>query len=88
MRFLEILIVMLWSCALSEVENKLDFNDKKLTESINDLNTVKEKSKIEIDEIEKKYKKTIENIKNENIENKKNLKIKIDEAEKKLVEYL
>ena len=73
---------------LSEIKNKLDFTDKKLTESINDLNTFKEKSKNEIDEMENKYKKTIENLKNENIQNEKNLKIKIDEAEKKLIEYL
>ncbi len=73
---------------LSEIKSKLDFNDKKLTESLNDLNTFKEKSKNEVDEIENKYKKTIENIKNENIEKEKNLRMKIDEGEKKIVEYL
>ena len=73
---------------LSEVKNKLDFKDKKLRESIKDLNTFKEKSEKEIDEMENRYKKTIEDIKNENIQNEKNLKIKIDECEKKLVEYL
>ena len=76
---------------LSDIKNKLDFTDKKLTESmneINDLNASKEKSKIEIEELENKYKKTIEDIKNENMQNEKNLKIKIDEGEKKLIEYL
>ena len=73
---------------LSEIKSKLDFNDKKLTESLNDLNTFKEKSKNEVDEIENKYKKTIEDIKNENIEKEKNLRMKIEEGEKKIVEYL
>ena len=72
---------------LSEIKSKLEFNDKKLTESLNDLNTFKEKSKKEIEEIENKYKKTIEDIKNDNIQKQKNLEIKIDEGEKKLVEY-
>ena len=73
---------------LSEIKNKLDFTDKKLTESISDLNSFKEKSKKEIDEIEEKYKKTIEEMKNENEQKEKDLKMKIDETEKKLVEYL
>ena len=73
---------------LSEIKNKLEFTDKKLTESINDLNSSKEKSQKEIDEIENKYKKTIEEIKNENSQKEKDLKQRIDEAEKKLVEYL
>ena len=73
---------------LSEIKDKLEFTDKKLTESINDLNSFKEKSKNEIDEIENKYKKTIEDIKNENSQKEKNLKMKIDEGEKKLIEYL
>ena len=73
---------------LSEIKNKLDFTDKKLTESINDLNNYKEKSKREIDDIENKYKNNIEKIKNENMQNEKKLKMKIDEGEKKLVEYL
>ena len=73
---------------LSEIKNKLEFNDKKLTESINDLNSFKEKSKKEIDEIEEKYKKRIEEIQNENGEKEKDLKMKIEQAEKKLVEYL
>ena len=76
---------------LSDIKNKLDFTDKKLIESmneINDLNASKEKSKIEIEELENKYKKTIEDIKNENMQNENNLKIKIDEGEKKLIEYL
>ena len=73
---------------LSEIKNKLEFNDKKLTESINDLNTFKEKSQKEMDEIENKYKKTIEEINNENILKEKDLNQRIDEAEKKLVEYL
>ena len=73
---------------LSEIQEKLEFTDKKLTESINDLNSFKEKSKNEINEIENKYKKTIEDIKNENSQKEKNLKMKIDEGEKKLLEYL
>ena len=73
---------------LSEIQDKLNFTDKKLTESINDLNTFKEKSKTEIDEIENKYKKTIEDIKNENTQKEKDLKMKIDEGEKQLIEYL
>ena len=36
---------------LSEIKNKLEFTDKKLTESINDLNTFKDKSKSKIKEI-------------------------------------
>ena len=73
---------------LSDIQSKLNFTDKKLTESINDFNAFKEKSKKEIDEIENKYKKNIEEIKNENIQNEKNLKMKIEEGEKKLIEYL
>ena len=73
---------------LSEIKNKLEFNDKKLNESINDLNTFKEKSQKEMDEIENKYKKTIEEINNENNLKEKDLNQRIDEAEKKLVEYL
>ena len=73
---------------LTEIKNKLEFTDKKLTESINDLNSFKEKSKNEIDEIESKYKKTIDEIKNDYIQKEKDLKTKIDEGEKKLIEYL
>ena len=72
---------------LSEMKSKLEFNDKKLTESLNDLNAFKEKSKKEIEEIENKYKKIIEEIKNENLQKIKNLEVKIDEGEKKLIEY-
>ena len=53
---------------LTQIKNKLEFTDKKLTESINDLNSFKEKSKNEIDEIENKYKKTIDEIKNDYIQ--------------------
>ena len=73
---------------LTQIKNKLEFTDKKLTESINDLNSFKEKSKNEIDEIESKYKKTIDEIKNDYIQKEKDLKTKIDEGEKKLIEYL
>ena len=73
---------------LSEIKNKLEFNDKKLTESINDLNNFKEKSQKEMDEVENKYKKTIEEINNEKNLKEKDLNQRIEEAEKKLVEYL
>ena len=53
---------------MTQIKNKLEFTDKKLTESINDLNSFKEKSKNEIDEIENKYKKTIDEIKNDYIQ--------------------
>ena len=39
---------------LSEIKNKLEFTDKKLNESINDLNTYKDKSKSDIEEINNK----------------------------------
>ena len=72
---------------LSEIKNKLEFTDKKLTESINDLNTFKDKSKSEIEEIENKYKKIIEEIKEENLKKEKILKEKNDESDKKLIEF-
>ena len=73
---------------LSEVKNTLYSNDKKLTECIKEYNIYKEKSKNEFDIMENKYKKTIEDMRNENTKNETNLKLKLDEAEKNIVKYL
>jgi DNA repair exonuclease SbcCD ATPase subunit len=72
---------------LSEIKNKLEFTDKKLNESINDLNTYKDKSKSDIEEMENKYKKTIEEINNKNAEEAKSLKEKVEAYEKQIFDY-
>ena len=73
---------------LAEMKTKLDFTNNKLNESINDYNILKENSKKNIEEIEIKYKKQIDEIISEKNNNEKNLKQKLEECDKKLVEYL
>lgn len=73
---------------LAEMKTKLDFTNIKLNESINDYNILKENSKKNIEEIEIKYKKQIDEIISEKNNNEKNLKQKLEESDKKLVEYL
>ena len=73
---------------LAEMKTKLDFTNNKLNESINDYNILKENSKKNIEEIEIKYKKQIDEIISEKNNNEKNLKQKLEESDKKLVEYL
>ena len=73
---------------LAEMKTKLDFTNNKLNESINDCNILKENSKKNIEEIEIKYKKQIDEIISEKNNNEKNLKQKLEESDKKLVEYL
>ena len=73
---------------LAEMKTKLDFTNNKLNESINDYNILKENSKKNIEEIEIKYKKQIDEIISEKNNNEKNLKQKLEESNKKLVEYL
>ena len=73
---------------LAEMKTKLDFTNNKLNESINDYNILKENSKKNIEEIEIKYKKQIDEIIFEKNNNEKNLKQKLEESDKKLVEYL
>ena len=73
---------------LTEIKSKLDFNNNKLTETINDYNKLKETSEKNIEEIETKYKKEIEEIITEKNNNEKNYKIKLEDNDKKLKEYL
>ena len=73
---------------LTEIKSKLDFNNNKLTETINDYNKLKETSEKNIEEIETKYKKEIEEIITEKNNNEKNYKNKLEDNDKKLKEYL
>ena len=73
---------------LTEIKSKLDFNNNKLTEAINDYNKLKETSEKNIEEIEEKYKKEIEEIITEKNNNEKNYKNKLEDSDKKLKEYL
>jgi len=73
---------------LAELKSKFDFTNSKLTEALNDYNTLNSNSKKNIDEIELKYKKQIEEINTEKIDSEKTLKKKLEENEKKLEECL
>ena len=73
---------------LTELKTKLDFINNKLTESIKDYNTLKENSQKNLEEIELKYKKQIDEINNEKNNVEKILKQKLEENDKKLMEYL
>ena len=73
---------------LTELKTKLDFVNNKLTESIKDYNTLNENSQKNLEEIELKYKKQIDEIINEKNNIEKNLKQKLEENDKKLIEYL
>ena len=73
---------------LSEIKTKLDFTNNKLNEALNDYNTLKENSEKKIEEVELKYKKQIEKINIENNNKENNLKKKLEENDKKIVEYL
>ena len=73
---------------LAELKSKFDFTNSKLTEALNDYNTLNSNSKKNIDEIELKYRKQIEEINTEKIESEKTLKKKLEENEKKLEECL
>ena len=73
---------------LTEIKSKLDFNNNKLTEAINDYNKLRETSEKNIEEIEAKYKKEIEEIITEKNNNEKNYKNKLEDNDKKLKEYL
>ena len=73
---------------LTEIKSKLDFNNNKLTEAINDYNKLKETSEKNIEEVEAKYKKEIEEIITEKNNNEKNYKNKLEDSDKKLKEYL
>ena len=73
---------------LSEIKTKLDFTNNKLNEALNDYNTLKENSEKKIEEVELKYKKQIEEINIEKNNNENNLKKKLEESDKKIVEYL
>ena len=65
---------------LTEIKSKLDFNNNKLTEAINDYNKLKETSEKNIEEIEE--------IITEKNNNEKNYKNKLEDSDKKLKEYL
>ena len=73
---------------LSEMKTKLDFTNNKLNEALNDYNTLKENSEKKIEEVELKYKKQIEEINIEKNNNENNLKKKLEDNDKKIVEYL
>ena len=73
---------------LTELKAKLDFTNNKLTESINDYNKLKENSEKNSEEIELKYKKQIDEIITEKNNNEKNLKQKLEENDKKILECL
>ena len=73
---------------LAELKSKFDFTNSKLTEALNDYNTLNSNSKKNIDEIELKYKKQIEEINTEKIDLEKTLKKKLEENEKKLEKCL
>ena len=61
---------------LAELKSKFDFTNSKLTEALNDYNTLNSNSKKNMDEIELKYKKQIDEINNEKIDSEKTLKKK------------
>ena len=73
---------------LTELKSKFDFTNNKLTESINDYKALKESSQKNIEEIELKYKKQIDEIIQDKNANEDNLKKKLEESDKKMVEYL
>ena len=73
---------------LAELKSKFDFTNSKLTEALNDYNTLNSNSKKNMDEIELKYKKQIEEINTEKIDLEKTLKKKLEENEKKLEKCL
>ena len=73
---------------LTELKAKLDFTNNKLTESINDYNKLKENSEKNLEEIELKYKKQIDDIITEKNNNEKNYKQKLEENDKKISECL
>ena len=73
---------------LTELKTKLDFTNNKLTESINDYNKLKENSEKNLEEIELKYKKQIDEIIAEKNNNEKNYKQKLEENDKKISECL
>ena len=73
---------------LAELKLKFDFTNSKLTEALNDYNTLNSNSKKNMDEIELKYKKQIEEINTEKIDLEKTLKKKLEENEKKLEKCL
>ena len=73
---------------LAELKSKFDFTNSKLTEALNDYNTLNTNSKKNMDEIELKYKKQIEEINTEKIDLEKTLKKKLEENEKKLEKCL
>jgi chromosome segregation ATPase len=73
---------------LAELKSKFDFTNSKLTEALNDYNTLNSNSKKNMDEIELKYKKQIEEINTEKIDSEKTLKKKLEENEKKLEKCL
>ena len=50
---------------LAELKSKYDFTNSKLTEALNDYNTLNNNSKKNLDEIEQKYKKQIDEINTE-----------------------
>ena len=73
---------------LTELKSKFDFTNNKLTESINDYKALKESSQKNIEEIELKYKKQIDELIQDKNANENNLKKKLEESDKKMVEYL
>ena len=73
---------------LTEIKSKLEFTNNKLTESINDYNTLKENCDKKIEEIELKYKKQIDEIIEEKKNIEKNLNQKLEESNNKLLESL
>ena len=73
---------------LTELKAKLDFTNNKLTESINDYNKLKENSEKNLEEIELKYKKQIDEIIIEKNNDEKNYKQKLEENDKKISECL
>ena len=73
---------------LAELKSKYDFTNTKLTEALNDYNTLNNNSKKNLDEIELKYKKKLDELNTDKINSENNLKKKLDENEKKLLECL
>ena len=73
---------------MAELKSKFDFTNTKLTEALNDYNTLKTNSQKNLDEIEQKYKKQIDEINTEKNNAEKLLKNKLEENDKKLVECL
>ena len=73
---------------LAELKSKYDFTNAKLTEALNDYNTLNNNSKKNLDEIEFKYKKKLDELNTDKINSENNLKKKLDENEKKLLECL